>query len=99
MGTIVQHENVHARGWGVADVHVPWEWIFFGAARRPRGARRVSLAPTLKKSSPNGLDETPEAFGPFKPEAELTNGRGAMVGLVSLLVVEHFTKGALFGFF
>ena len=59
----------------------------------------ASLAPTLKKSSPNGLDETPEAFGPFKPEAELTNGRGAMVGLVSLLVVEHFTKGALFGFF
>merc|ERR1719454_1309891 len=38
----------------------------------------ASLAPTLKKSSPNGLDETPEAFGPFKPEAELTNGRGAM---------------------
>merc|ERR1719261_233090 len=29
----------------------------------------ASLAPTLKKSSPNGLDETPEAFGPFKPEA------------------------------
>lgn len=59
----------------------------------------ASLAPTLKKSSPNGLDETPEAFGPFKPEAELTNGRGAMVGLTSLVAVEHFTNGALFGFF
>lgn len=60
----------------------------------------ASLAPTLKKSSPNGLDETPEAFGPFKPEAELTNGRGAMVGLTSLLAVEHITNsGALFGFF
>lgn len=59
----------------------------------------ASLAPTLKKSSPNGLDETPEAFGPFKPEAELTNGRGAMVGLASLVAVEHFTNGALFAFF
>lgn len=56
----------------------------------------ASLAPTLKKSSPNGLNETPEAFGPFKPEAELTNGRGAMVGLSSLLLVENFTNGALF---
>ena len=72
---------------------------FFWCRSSSLAALGASLAPTLKKSSPNGLDETPEAFGPFKPEAELTNGRGAMVGLVSLLVVEHFTKGALFGFF
>ena len=72
---------------------------FFWCRLSPSLGAGRRLAPTLKKSSPNGLDETPEAFGPFKPEAELTNGRGATVGLVSLLVVEHFTKGALFGFF
>jgi len=32
-------------------------------------------------------------LGPFKPEAELTNGRGAMVGLVALLLAEKFTNG------
>ena len=47
-----------------------------------------SLAPALKKSSPNGLDEAPEAFGPFRAEAEMTNGRGAMIGLVALPIVE-----------
>lgn len=53
-----------------------------------------SLAPALKKSSPNGLDETPEAFGPFRPEAEMTNGRGAMIGLVALPLVEKIMGGS-----
>lgn len=62
-------------------------------------ALAASLAPALKKSSPNGLSEEPEAFGPFNPKAELTNGRASMVGLVSLWAAEHFTNGAaLFGF-
>ena len=62
-------------------------------------ALAASLAPALKKSSPNGLNEEPEAFGPFNPKAELTNGRASMVGLVSLWAAEHFTNGAaLFGF-
>ena len=53
-----------------------------------------SLAPALKKSSPNGLDEAPEAFGPFRPEAEMTNGRGAMIGLVALPLVEKIMGGS-----
>ena len=37
-------------------------------------------------------------FGPFTKRAELINGRGAMVGLVSMVTIEHFNEGiALFG--
>ena len=53
----------------------------------------ASLAPVLKKSSPDGVTAPGNALGPFKPEAELTNGRGAMVGLVALLLAEKFTNG------
>ena len=43
------------------------------------------------------VDEN-EEIGPFNKEAELNNGRWAMIGLVSLVVVEHFNDGiALFG--
>ena len=43
------------------------------------------------------VDEN-EEIGPFNKEAELINGRWAMIGLVSLVVVEHFNDGiALFG--
>lgn len=55
----------------------------------------ASLAPSLKKSSPNGLNEKPETFGPFNPDAEMTNGRGAMIGLVALPLAEKiFTSGS-----
>lgn len=37
-----------------------------------------------------------EAFGIFTPEAEQINGRAAMLGLASLLVVEGLKGGALF---
>jgi len=37
-------------------------------------------------------------FSVFKASSEMTNGRGAMVGLVSLLLAEKFTNGALFHF-
>lgn len=37
-----------------------------------------------------------EAFGPFTPEAEITNGRAAMLGFASLLVFEAFKGSALF---
>lgn len=37
-----------------------------------------------------------EAFGPFRPEAELLNGRAAMIGFAALLVVEGVRGSALF---
>ena len=44
------------------------------------------------------LVDNDEEIGPFTKKAELTNGRWAMVGLVSLVTVEHFNDGiALFG--
>merc|ERR1740127_214633 len=51
------------------------------------------LAPVLKKSSPDGVTAPGNTLGPFRPEAELTNGRGAMVGLVALVLAEKFTNG------
>ena len=37
-----------------------------------------------------------EAFGPFTPSAEMLNGRAAMIGFASLLVVEAVRGAALF---
>jgi hypothetical protein len=51
----------------------------------------ASLAPKV-----NGGDESQE-YGPFTKRAELINGRGAMIGLLALSIVEHFNGGiALF---
>ena len=51
----------------------------------------ASLVPVLlgKKS-----DST--SVGPFRPSAELLNGRAAMLGFASLLAVEGFKHTALF---
>lgn len=54
----------------------------------------ASLAPSLKGEEVNGLDKEPKDFAMFRAEAEMTNGRGAMVGLLALLFVEKFTNGA-----
>ncbi|EFN59897.1 hypothetical protein CHLNCDRAFT_13796, partial [Chlorella variabilis] len=37
-----------------------------------------------------------ESFGPFTPNAELSNGRWAMIGFASLLIVEAVKGSALF---
>ena len=51
----------------------------------------ASIAPRVK-----GIDDNKE-FGPFTKRAELINGRGAMVGLLALSIVEHLNGGiALF---
>ena len=54
----------------------------------------ASLAPVLKKSKPDGVTAPGETFAMFNPAAELTNGRGAMVGLAALLLAEKFTSGS-----
>ena len=41
-------------------------------------------------------DPRTKSLGPFTAAAEQTNGRFAMMGLVSLLAVEAFTKAPLF---
>jgi hypothetical protein len=55
----------------------------------------ASIAPQVRgEEGKGGLETEPEAFGPFKAESEMTNGRGAMIGLVALLFAEKFTNGA-----
>jgi hypothetical protein len=50
----------------------------------------ASLIPMLNNSTKR------EAFGPFTPEAETLNGRLAMMGFFSLLVIEGVRGSALF---
>ena len=45
---------------------------------------------------PAFLNTKPEAFGPLTPAAELTNGRGAMIGLAAMLLIEGNLHHALF---
>lgn len=54
----------------------------------------ASLAPQLNNAEKNGLDEVPDDFAMFKASSEMINGRGAMIGLVSLFLAEKFTNGA-----
>ena len=54
----------------------------------------ASLAPTLRGNDESGLEKAPKDFSVFRAESEMTNGRGAMVGLVALLIAEKFTGGA-----
>ena len=54
----------------------------------------ASLAPTLRGNEESGLEKAPKDFAMFKAESEMTNGRGAMLGLAALLFVEKFTNGA-----
>jgi len=54
-----------------------------------------SLAPSVNGVEKNGLTVPAEQFSFFKPEAELKNGRWAMVGLVSMYVIEQIKGGSL----
>jgi len=54
----------------------------------------ASLAPTLRGNEESGLEKAPKDFFMFKAESEMTNGRGAMIGLAALLFAEKFTNGA-----
>mmetsp|Transcript_1929 Transcript_1929/g.6741 ORF Transcript_1929/g.6741 Transcript_1929/m.6741 type:complete len:228 (+) Transcript_1929:76-759(+) len=55
-----------------------------------------SLAPKLKQVEKNGLDVAPDSYGPFTVDAEVLNGRAAMMGLPALLIAEKITGSALF---
>jgi hypothetical protein len=63
-----------------APTGIIFTFILFSAA---------SLIPMFKNKSR-------EAFGPFTPEVEITNGRSAMLGFASLLIVEAIRGSALF---
>lgn len=43
----------------------------------------------------NGASKN-ESFGPFKAEAEMLNGRAAMIGFAALLIIEGIKGSALF---
>lgn len=63
-----------------APVGVIGTFLLFSAA---------SLIPMFKNADR-------EAIGPLTPQVELTNGRAAMLGFASLLLVEGFRGAALF---
>ena len=56
---------------------------------RTRSQRAGTLVPALK-----GVRD--EAFGPLSPEAELQNGRAAMLGFAMMLLMEVGTGRAFF---
>ena len=99
MESSVLHENVYVSRRRLGYRDVPGRRIVLGAGLfwAPFVGLVVlaaSLAPVLKKASPDGVTAPGNALGPFKPEAELTNGRGAMGGLVALVLAEKFTNGS-----
>jgi len=55
----------------------------------------ASLFPPARNVKRNGLYAPAEPFGPFTPLVEIVSGRAAMLGLVSLCVVETFSGSAL----
>lgn len=68
------------RQWGDQPVPILLTFITFSIA---------SLIPMFSSSKR-------EAFGPFSPNAEIVNGRAAMLGFASLIGIELVTKTALF---
>lgn len=61
----------------------------------------ASLIPLFNTSgSSNGSQAVAAAggdrFGPFTPQAEMINGRAAMIGFAALLVIEAVRGSALF---
>lgn len=65
--------------------------LYFGA---------IVVIITMATLAPKFLGDNPSAeekeFGPFTASAETINGRAAMMGFISLLVVEFFKQSALF---
>jgi hypothetical protein len=56
-----------------------------------------SVSPMLKGWTKSGLTTAPDNYGPFRAEAEVLNGRAAMMGLPMLVIAERLMGGgALF---
>ena len=49
----------------------------------------ASIVPIMKSAKE-------ESFGPFSPQAEMLNGRAAMIGFAALLLIEASKGSALF---
>ena len=80
LGAEISSGESVARQFGESSVGVVLTAVVFTAA---------SLIPML-----NGTKK--ESFGPFKPEAELSNGRAAMIGFAFLLIAEAVNGKAFF---
>ncbi len=59
----------------------------------------ASFAPAVRGLSWDSVfnkDKKPREFGPFTPQAELLNGRAAMLGLATMLFIEGANNQAFF---
>lgn len=60
----------------------------------------ASFMPTLQGSATYESDPTTipksQIVGPFTEQAEMFNGRGAMIGMASILIIETIRGGPLF---
>jgi hypothetical protein len=73
-------ETVFSQVSGNGSVWIAFTFVLFAGA---------SLIPMLKGAKS-------EAFGPFNANAEMLNGRAAMIGFASLLIAEAVRGSALF---
>ena len=55
-----------------------------------------SFAPRVKDVKENGLDTEAKPVGPFNQFAETINGRAAMIGFASMLIIEGLKGSAVF---
>lgn len=65
-------------------------------AEEPTGVVLAAVAFATASLIPMLASSKREAFGPFTPSAEMLNGRAAMIGFASLLIVEGVRGAALF---
>jgi hypothetical protein len=55
-----------------------------------------SYAPGVNEMEDDGLTRPSKPFGPFNSWAERLNGRYAMIGFMSLILIEAYTGTAFF---
>jgi hypothetical protein len=70
------------------------ESVLRQVADEPTGIVALFLLVIAGSLIPALVGSKPEAIGPLNPTAELINGRAAMIGFASLLVIEQVNNGA-----